>query len=292
MKKILCPSLLIIITNAFSMQSPQAPSGQQWDGKYFHKHTKKSFPLAKQVLARHSLEHCKCILDVGCGSGDITAHIAGKAPQAKVLGIDPSESMIRFAKGYYENQKNLSFGVAAVSENDDTFDFIFSCNAFHLIPKTQQKTVLYHLETAARKHRPSSLLMIMAAKTEAPQPFVRAYIATIHMDAWKKLQAINLDDYFQPHNEKSFTPLIENTHFKVKYMEIIDEHIIFKSTKKLAKFVTSWMGGFGFVAALPKEEQKQLITDLINNYTKEVQPVADGSIEWRSPRFVVHAEKK
>jgi hypothetical protein len=75
-------------------------------------------------------------------------------------------------------------------------------------------------------------------------------------------------------------------------MEIIDEHIIFKSTKKLAKFVTSWMGGFGFVAALPKEEQKQLITDLINNYTKEVQPVADGSIEWRSPRFVVHAEKK
>jgi trans-aconitate methyltransferase len=273
------------------MQSPQAPSAQQWDGKYFHKHTKKSFPLAKQVLARHSFEHCKHILDVGCGSGDITAHIARKAPQAQVLGIDPSESMIRFAKGYYERQKNLQFLPKSIPLLDDTFDFIFSCNAFHLIPKAQQQAVLYALEHSACKYKPSTLLMIMAAKTEAPQPFVRAYIATIQMDAWKKLQAINLDDYFQPHNEKSFTPLIENTHFKVKHMESIDEHIIFKNTKKLAKFITSWMGGFGFVAALPKEEQKQLITDLMNNYTKEVQPTADGSIEWRSPRFVVYAEK-
>ena len=75
-------------------------------------------------------------------------------------------------------------------------------------------------------------------------------------------------------------------------METIDEHIIFKNTKTLKKFITSWMGGFGFVAALSSKEQKNLIKDLIRNYTQEIKPADDGTIEWRSPRFVVHAQKK
>ncbi len=307
MKKLFLLSLLTL--PAFSMErSPQAPNKQQWDGKSFHKHTKKSFPLAQQILSRYPLKNCTRILDFGCGSGDITAYIARKAPEAQVFGLDPSTSMINFANGYYENQisssplsgdnkkkllfmEGTAFSMRPVPE--EGFDFIFSCNAFHLIPKSEQAKTLQHLaQHVAIRGRTAQLVMIMAAKTKEPQPFARAYGATIQMPAWKELQAVNLDDYFQPHNSETFVALAEGTGVQVQKMESIDEHIIFKNSKKLTKFVASWMGGFGFVAALPKEKQKQLMSDLIANYLKEVKPAANGEIEWKSPRFVVHAEIK
>ena len=295
MRNILLLAPMIITNCLCCMQWTQSPSQQQWDGQYFHEHTKKSFPLAHEILSHYALENYENIIDFGCGSGDITAHMAQRAAKAKVDGIDPSASMITFARGYYGNQKNLLFYELDLSTTNinlsDRYDFIFSCNAFHLLPKEEQPKILKTLEYIAKRGRVTTLLMIMAAKAEIPQPFERAYAATLQMPAWKKLQAINLDDYFQPHNEKSFPPLLANTDFIIKKMEIVDEHIIFSNTQELAHFITSWMGGFAFIAALSKEEQEQFIVDLMSNYVKEVRPADDGSIEWRSPRFVVHAEK-
>lgn len=108
----------------------------------------------------------------------------------------------------------------------------------------------------------------------------------------KNCEKINLDDYFQPHNEKTFPALLQDTGITINKMETVDEHIVFKNTKKLSKFIAAWMGGFGFVAALKPEQQKELISDLVGHYIQEVKPAVDGSIEWRSPRFIVIAEKK
>lgn len=286
-----CIFLVLLTYNATAMESPQAPAHQKWDGKYFHKHTKQSFSLAHQILADYPLEQHHRILDLGCGSGDITAHIAKRVPDATVVGVDPSGSMIRFARGYYENQKNLFFedGDAWSVKND--YDLIFSCNAFHLIPKDEHPKVLQHLATNVAKKK-TQLLMIMAARTKTPQPFERAYAATMQMPQWKDLQGINLDDYFQPHNEDTFAILLKDSGFTLTKMKTVDEYILFKNHKKLQKFITSWMGGFGFVAALAKKKQKQLIEDLMVNYSKEVPLSSDGLIEWRSPRFVVHAQKE
>ena len=273
--------------------SRSLPSHQQWNPRLFRRYTKKSLPLAKEILSHYSFDQCESIIDVGCGPGSLTAHIARRAPKAWVEGMDPSDEMVKFARGYYQDLlfKNLSFKRQEFPETKDSVDFIFSCNAFHLIPKEQQSAILQQFAFCAKKDRTVPLLMIMAAKTNSPQTFERAYGATITMNRWKKLQAVNLDDYFQPHNKETFAQVVENTGFVVKKTEIVDEKIIFSSTRKLGKFVESWMGGFGFVAALPHDEQKQLIKDILSNYILEEKPASNGSIEWRSPRFVVHAEK-
>lgn len=285
-------ALIVMVSMAMSLiaqESPQAPLYQEWNAYKFHKHTKKTLILAKLILDRYSLHNCRSALDVGCGPGALTAVIAKNAPQANVVGIDPSDSMIRFARVRYGKQKNLHFMQEDMCNTSLTgpLDFTFSCNAFQYLSKEEQ---IKALKAMARLSN-GTLLMIMAAKSDKPGDLEKAYAATIAMPQWKKLQTINLGDYYQPHNSSTFAQLIKDTGFLLRGTQTVDDHLVFKNVNKLRKFIKSWITGFGFVAALSKDEQKLLLRDLIQNYVKEVPPMLDGSIEWTSPRLVVYAEK-
>src|SRR6478609_2339301 len=56
-----------------------------------------------------------CVLDVGCGSGSITASIAALAgDNGSVTGIDTSEHLIELAKENYSSLNNVHFEVADI----------------------------------------------------------------------------------------------------------------------------------------------------------------------------------
>src|SRR3954454_4924469 len=55
------------------------------------------------------------VLDVGCGSGSITASIAALVgDNGSVTGIDTSEHLIELAKGTYSSLNNAHFEVADI----------------------------------------------------------------------------------------------------------------------------------------------------------------------------------
>ena len=68
------------------------------------------------------------ILDLGCGTGDLSNEIAKRG--ATVVGIDLSEPMIKMAKSKYPE---LSFFVSDAQNFDmeDNFDAVFSNAALH-----------------------------------------------------------------------------------------------------------------------------------------------------------------
>lgn len=271
----------------------QHPSKQSWDGKLFHKSTRCSLPLAIAVLDTYPLRNYSSILDIGCGSGALTAYIAKKTIGTSfVAGFDPSDSMIKFAQGYYQKPSNLYFRQNALPEITEHWDFIFCCNMFHLLPAEKQTWTLKRLALCARKNVTVPLLLIMAAKTKEPQAITKAYIATCAMERWEKLRTIKLDDYYQPHDAQSFAAMAQDTPWTITKTEMQDEYIKFKTVKDLKRFIASWMGGFEFAAQMSKDEQKKFITDLVENYKKEVPQAADESIEWCLPRLIVHAEKR
>jgi trans-aconitate methyltransferase len=282
-----------MVTGLLAQESPQAPLYQEWNAYQFHRHTKKSLPLAKKLLQKIPLEKFELVLDVGCGPGALTAFIARNMPKGQVVGIDPSGNMIRFARGRYEKHKNLFFVQEDMNNTSLSGkpDLIFWGNSFQYLSKEDQIKALKTMAQISDQNKPTLVFMIIAGKTLAPEAFARAYGAAIAKEQWKKLQAINLDDYFQPHNEQSFAQLAKDTGFRVNKTEMVDEHIVFKNVNKLRKFIKSWMTGFGFIAALPVDERKQLLKDIMSNYVKEVQPTANGSIEWKSARFAVLAER-
>src|SRR5580692_2474658 len=71
------------------------------------------------------------ILDLGCGTGHLTAQIAARG--ADTLGLDASVSMIAQARQNYPKLK-FALGDASAFRFDEPFDAVFSNAALHWIP--------------------------------------------------------------------------------------------------------------------------------------------------------------
>lgn len=80
----------------------------------------------------------KKIVDLGCGPGNMTKLLAERWPEALVLGLDSSQSMIDSANAQ-NNPPNLSFELADATswQADDTIDMLFSNAMLQWIPGHQ-----------------------------------------------------------------------------------------------------------------------------------------------------------
>ena len=111
------------------------PSKTSWDAAlYESKHAfvwEASADLVDLLVPRSGEQ----ILDLGCGTGHLTARIAEAG--ADVVGVDSAESMIERAKANYPA---LRFDIADAREMhfDSHFDAVFSNAALHWIPEPER----------------------------------------------------------------------------------------------------------------------------------------------------------
>ncbi len=100
---------------------------------------------SNQVLDRRNIENAYpsllgllheniSVLDVGCGSGAITADIAHRTSE-KVVGIDLSEHLIEIARTKYAHIPNLSFEVANINEyvSPKKFDLVIAARTLQWV---------------------------------------------------------------------------------------------------------------------------------------------------------------
>ena len=100
---------------------------------------------ANKVLDRRNIENSyssllglltseMSVLDVGCGSGAITADIAQRV-SGKVVGIDFSQHLIELAQKNYEHIPNLSFEVANINDyvSDEPFDLVIAARTLQWV---------------------------------------------------------------------------------------------------------------------------------------------------------------
>lgn len=87
--------------------------GKSWAQEW--QRTDASFSeLTPQLLAAIAREPGRCIVDVGCGAGELSLAVARGRPQAQVTGIDISGDLVAAARDRAD-LPNLSFGVADAS---------------------------------------------------------------------------------------------------------------------------------------------------------------------------------
>ncbi len=87
---------------------------KSWDSEYYDKNSIMQFRTAMEMLKQLHLNGNEAILDIGCGSGKITAELAKKTRQ-HVTGLDLSPGMVQFANKHYKAE-NLSFVVGDVTK--------------------------------------------------------------------------------------------------------------------------------------------------------------------------------
>ncbi len=95
-----------------------------WNPEQYHKfQSERSAPfddLLKLVIIRPGIK----IIDLGCGTGELTLRLADTLPESQTLGLDNSDSMLAKAKLHQRN--GVTFQSGDQAHLSGTWDLIFS----------------------------------------------------------------------------------------------------------------------------------------------------------------------
>lgn len=102
-----------------------------WDPKLYHKFQAERsapfFDLLALVEVRSNLK----VVDLGCGTGELTRLLADSLPDSDVTGIDSSSQMLDAAQASARTVPNIRFEQGDQSQLTGEWDLIFSNAALH-----------------------------------------------------------------------------------------------------------------------------------------------------------------
>jgi trans-aconitate 2-methyltransferase len=109
---------------------------REWDSSQYHQLSDPQFQWGLKVLDRLALRGDETVLDAGCGTGRVTAELARRVPNGRVIASDVSENMMSSAR-----ETLASFGDRVTFIQADMTDLalehevdvVFSTAAFHWV---------------------------------------------------------------------------------------------------------------------------------------------------------------
>lgn len=110
-----------------------------WDSAQYEKFRKeRARPFFDLLAQLHDIDP-KTIVDLGCGTGELTSELAKKWPTASVVGIDSSPEMISKSKAVANAR--LRFEVAAMEtwSPERPVELLFSNAAFHWLKPHEEQ---------------------------------------------------------------------------------------------------------------------------------------------------------
>jgi 2-polyprenyl-3-methyl-5-hydroxy-6-metoxy-1,4-benzoquinol methylase len=117
----------------------------------------------QKYLLKNVPENCNCILDVGCGTGELTKKLTPFSKE--IIGIDVSENMINEAKkrNYDEKINYIKISVEKyLTETEKQFDVIISIAALHHM---NEEETLKIMKTKLTKNGRILILDLVKTKT-------------------------------------------------------------------------------------------------------------------------------
>jgi len=112
-------------------------AAHEWNPSDYVRHSGGQERWARELIGLLNIKPGEHVLDIGCGDGRHSAEIASLVRGGRVVGIDRSPAMIRFAQEHFPSRSfsNLSFveGDASNLPFDCEFDVVFSNAALHWV---------------------------------------------------------------------------------------------------------------------------------------------------------------
>lgn len=111
---------------------------RDWDAATYDRIADPQLRWGTAVLERLELDGAETVMDAGCGSGRVTELVAERFPNARIVALDGSASMIEQARGRLERfGDRVTFVLADLMEPlpmDEPVEAIFSTATFHWVP--------------------------------------------------------------------------------------------------------------------------------------------------------------
>lgn len=199
------------------------------------------------------------VLDIGCGDGKITADIAKFIPKGSILGIDPSNSMLNWARKQYHpiEYPNLFFKEGDFIELGihDSFDLIVSfCALQHC---SDQKEAL-NMISKTLKPNGKVLILVPAmsnkAWNQARATVQHAFKWAPHWQGYIPRKFLTGQQYEELLKEAGFC------HVKVEHIQTMDPFVDQDE-------ILDWLEGT-FAPFVPKDLAREFYREWIEEYIR------------------------
>ena len=224
-------------------------STAKWDaGLYDDKHSF-VWKMAAGLVELLDPKPGEGILDVGCGTGHLTAEIAARG--ALLLGIDQSPEMIQQAR---EKHPGLRFEVMDAREISlvETFDAVFSNATLHWIKEPERV-----IRGIAKLLKPGGRFV-----AEFGGRGNVAGLMAAARSAWQKLRPGTQFDspWFYP-SVAEYAGLLERHDLEVTYALLFDRPTVLEDGERGLR---NWLEMFGsaMTGKLAKEERERLVEEI------------------------------
>ncbi|HEX8847892.1 MAG TPA: methyltransferase domain-containing protein [Pyrinomonadaceae bacterium] len=102
-----------------------------WNPERYHKFQADRFAPFEDLFKLMEVRPRMRVIDLGCGTGELTLRLAERLPESDVLGIDSSAEMLERASALARN--GLRFELHSIQDVEGRWDLVFSHAAIHWI---------------------------------------------------------------------------------------------------------------------------------------------------------------
>lgn len=251
------------------------PQESKWDATLYDQKHSFVWKMAGALLDLLEARPGQRILDIGCGTGHLTAQIAGSG--AQVLGTDRSPEMIAQARAAHPS---LTFEVADARELQFTneFDAVFSNATLHWI--TQPERVAASI---ARALRPRGRFVAEFGGKGNVAAMVSAWER-----AWKKLSLPEPfpNPWYYP-SVAEYASLLEKHGLEVTYATLFDRPTPLEDG---SRGLRNWLDMFGgeIAGRLPADLQSRLKDEIEREARAALFHDDHWVMDYRRLRVVAH----
>lgn len=274
---------LMLFTYSFSLQAlDQYPSVNE--ASFYNSNAQQQWNVAFQALSIIPFQGTEHVLDIGSGSGKVTANIAGRVSDGSVIGLDLSEGMIEFSKQNYASfYPNLSFVKQDFFAFDSSkkFDLIFSSSSLHWI--LDHKPLL---EKVHEQLNPNGTILF----TIPCKPFsevAAVFQDVISQDKWQTY----LTGYNHPRRKftaDEYKALLQQAGFK----EIEAEEVYFPYYFETKKEFADWYAAFSpMMFYIPQDLHDVFLRNIVERYLLAFPLDNQGRIVFKQNELIVRAKK-
>ena len=267
------------------MQDAASQKTYQWNADDYARNSSAQRRWAQELIGKLSLQGNEQLLDLGCGDGKITAHLANQLKTGQVAGIDASSRMIAFAQQQFPPSQypNLSFQPMDATALDlgQKFDVVFSNAVLHWIEDhiAVLKSVHRHLKPGGK------ILWQCGGKGTASE-----LLAVIQ----RLLDAAEWADYFRDfvfpysfYGIEDYQTWLPTCGFVPERLELIPKDMTHQGKEGLKGWLrTTW---FPYTDCLPDGLKEPFLQAIVDAYTRQYPLDAAGLTHVKMIRLEVAA---
>lgn len=261
----------------------------QWNPADYHAHSGGQQIWARELISQLRLHPDENVLDIGCGDGKVTAEIARLLPRGRVVGIDSSAEMVRFARLEFPTVRcpNLTFEVMDARDLHfrEEFDAVFSNAALHWIAG-DHRPVLAGIARALRSG--GRMLLQMGGRGNAAD-VLAVLDAMLPLPKWRPFFPTDMEFPYGFHGPEDYKPWLAEVGLTAVRLELLPKDMIHAGPEGLAGWIrTTWLP---YTERVPQELRPAFVHEVVDRYVSLHPPDANGNIHLQMVRLEVEATK-